>query len=65
MADEALKGNIYIYIDVARELKRVPAAYFKIKVTEGLVLLDGNIVLALEYGPARTWMQFPPCIFSE
>ena len=57
VADEVLKGNIYI--DVARELKRVPAKYVEIKVTVGFVLLDGNIVFALEYGPTRTCYQFP------
>jgi hypothetical protein len=41
----------------------VPARHVKIKVTGGFVHLDGNIVFALEYGPARTWIQFPLAAF--
>ena len=41
----------------------MPAKYVEIKVTEEFVLLDGNVVFALEYGPARTWNQFPLAAF--
>jgi hypothetical protein len=53
---------ITLYIDVAGELKGVPAKYFKIKVTEGFVLLECSVVFAIEYGPART-VQFPVASF--
>ena len=37
----------------------MPAKYVEIKVTVEFVLLDGNKIFALEYGPARTCFQFP------